>query len=62
MLKGQSSRPSPDGDDGRAANGGSAVGKRFGRGNPHAQKVAQWRKAMIQGVPATCRAARENVA
>ena len=40
--------PSPNGS--RKTNGQFSTGNKFGRGNPHAQKVAQLRSAMIEAV------------
>lgn len=51
-------KPSPNGTDGRLANGRFAPGNKLGRGNPHGQLVNELRAAMLEAIaPADIRAA-----
>jgi hypothetical protein len=45
-----STAPSPNGSNGRGAGGRFAKGNVGGPGNPHAQKVAQLRSALLRAV------------
>ena len=50
-------KPSPSGDNGRDKAGRFASGNRFSLGNPHAQRIAKLRAALIEAVtPADVRA------
>ena len=51
-LPGQDSKPSPNGNNGRDADGRFAKGNAGGPGNPYAQRVGKLRSAMLRAVTA----------